>query len=418
MLVLSEAEPKKIALLHYAYPPNIGGVEILLREHAKILSENNYQVSIITGDGEEKNSKINLIKIPEIQSILKFNPPLYEKIVEKGIINEEFYSLVKTIQNKIESHLDQQDVIIIHNMMTLIHNLPFNYFLKDYIKRNPGKKYIFWCHDQTYVDGEIILRQKEGVNLNPEGKKLLIEPIENVIYVAISETFKDLLCQVMNISKDKVQVIPDGIDLKKFLEIDDSIWKIVKEKQLISSFPLILSPVNILYRKNLDYCLDVIFFLKKSFPDIKYIISGQSSAHRKNQSYYEGLLKKIKVLDLKSNIIFLKDYLNRSLENSEVHDLYQLSDLIFFFSKGENFGLPLIEAAFTKTPAFVSNLKVFKEIGGNNIFNIDNNVESAEKTSKFVKKFLETDKVIQLKKSVRQKYNLETIIMTQLIPIL
>ena len=137
---------KKISLLHYAYPPNIGGVEILLREHAKILSESGFSVTIITGDGEEKNSEINLVKIPEIQSILKFNPLLYEKIIEKGIIDDEFHLLVKTIQNKIEKYLNEQDVIIVHNMMTLIHNLPFNYYLKDYIKRNPDKKFIFWIY--------------------------------------------------------------------------------------------------------------------------------------------------------------------------------------------------------------------------------------------------------------------------------
>ena len=408
---------KKISLLHYAYPPNIGGVEILLREHAKILSESGFSVTIITGDGEEKNSEINLVKIPEIQSILKFNPLLYEKIIEKGIIDDEFHLLVKTIQNKIEKYLNEQDVIIVHNMMTLIHNLPFNYYLKDYIKRNPDKKFIFWSHDQTYVEGETILKEKEGVNLNIEEKKLLLEPVKGVLYIAISNTFKELLCQVMQMPKDKVQVIPDGIDLKKFLEIDDSIWKVVKEKQLLSCFPLVLSPVNILYRKNLEFCLDLIFNLKKYFPDIKYIISGQVSAHRKNKSYFEGLIKKINELNLVNNVIFLKDYFNRSLENSEIHDLYQLSDLVFFFSKGENFGLPLIEAAFTKTPAFVSNLNVFKEIGGNNLFNIDDK-ESPEKASLSIKNFLETDKVIQLKKSVRQKYNLETIIINQLIPLI
>ena len=56
-LTLYKNHMKKIALLHYAYPPNIGGVEILIREHAKILSEMGYQVSVITGDGEEKNPK-------------------------------------------------------------------------------------------------------------------------------------------------------------------------------------------------------------------------------------------------------------------------------------------------------------------------------------------------------------------------
>ncbi len=409
---------KKIGLLHYAYPPNIGGVEMLIREHAKILSEMDYEISVISGNGEEKNPKINFVRIEEIQSIIRFNPQLYEKIVEKGIIDNDFYSLAQNIKNKIEPYLDNLDVVIVHNMMTLIHNLPFIYFLKDYIKKNSTKKFFFWTHDQTYINGETILKEKEGVNLNPEEKKLLMEPVEKASYIAISETFKELLCQVMPIPKNKVQVISNGIDLKKFLEIDESIWRIVNEKQLLYNFPLIFSPVNILYRKSLDYCLDIVFFLKKHYPDIKYIISGQTSAHRKNLGYYETLLKKITQLKLKDNVIFLKDYLNRFLENSEIHDLYDLSDLVFFFSKSENFGLPLLEAALTNTPAFVSNLKVFKEIGGNNLLSVDINKQTAEQTASFIKNFLETDKIIQLKKSAKQKYNLETIIKEKLLPLI
>jgi len=409
---------KKIAILHFAYPPNIGGVEILIREHAKILSEMGHRVSVITGDGEEKNQKINFIKIPEIQSILKFNPPLYEKIVEKGIVDDDFYSLAKTIKDKLESILDGQDVVIVHNMLTLIHNLPFIYFLKNYLKNNSNKKLIVWAHDQTYIDGKNILKEKSGVNISQEEKNLLLEPINDAVYVIISETFKELLMKVMDLEKNQTVVIPDGIDLKKFLEIDDSIWKIAKKEELLSSFPLILSPVNIIYRKNLEYCLDVVFFLKKYFPNIRYLISGQVSNHRKNQGYYESLINKIKKLNLKENVIFLKDHLDRSLENSEVHDLYDLADLVFFFSKGENFGLPLLEAALTSTPAFVSDLKVFKEIGGENLFNIDVEKQTAEQTGLFVKNFLESNKVVQLKKLVMQKYNLETIIKNLLIPLL
>lgn len=409
---------KKIALLHYAYPPNVGGVEIILREHAKILSESGYQVTIITGDGEEKNTKINFVKIPEIQSILKFNPPLYEKIVEKGIMDKDFFTLADTIKAKLENYLDQQDVIIVHNMLTLVHNLPLVYFIKQYIEKNPNKKLIVWAHDQTYIDGENILKEKPGVNLNQQQKGLLLKPINKAVYVIISETFKDLLVKVLDLSNNQTVVIPDGINLQKFLEIDDSIWKVVQEKQLLSSYPLVLSPVNIIFRKNLEYCIDIVFFLKKYFPDIKYIISGQVSNHRKNQGYFEKLLAQIDRLNLKDNVVFLKDSFNRSLENSEVHDLYDLSDLVLFFSKGENFGLPLLEAALTSTPAFVSSLKVFKEIGENNLYNIDTVNQTSEQVADVIKTFLETNKVIKLKKTARQKYNLETIIKNQLIPLL
>ena len=409
---------KKIALLHYAYPPNVGGVEILLREHAKILSETDFQVTIITGDGEEKNSKINFVRIPEIQSILKFNLPLYEKIVEKGIVDDDFYSLADTIKNKLESYFDQQDVIIIHNMLTLVHNLPFVYFIKQYFDRNPNKKLIVWAHDQTYIDGENILKKKPEVNLNQQQKDLLLKPINKAIYVIISETFKDLLIKVMDLSKNQTVVVPDGINLQKFLEIDDSIWKVVQSKQLLSCYPIVLSPVNIIFRKNLEYCLDTIFYLKKYFPDIKYIISGQVSNHRKNQGYFEKLLAQINELDLKNNVVFLKDSFERSLENSEVHDLYDLSDLVLFFSKGENFGLPLLEAALTNTPAFVSDLKVFKEIGKSDLYNIDTSNQTPLQVAEVIKTFLKTNRVIKLKRTARQKYSLETIIKNKLIPLL
>jgi len=409
---------KKIALLHFAYPPNIGGVEILLKEHALILANLGYQVSVITGDGQEIDKKINLIKIPEIQSIIKFNPSLYEKIVEKGMIDNDFYLLVKTIEDKLKQYLNQIDIYIIHNMVTLVHNLPFVYFIKDYLKKNPEKKLIVWAHDQTYIDGENILKDKPGVNLNPELKKLLLDPIENATYVVISETFKSLLTQVMDLSKNKTVVIPNGINIKKFLEIEDSIWQVVEKTNLMNCFPIILSPVNILSRKNLEKSIKVVSILKKTYPNVKYIITGQVSNHRKNQDYYQMIVKKINQLDLKNNIIFIKDFFKRSLENKEIHDLYQLSDLVFFFSKAENFGLPIIESALTKTPVFASDLKVFKEISSEYLQFIDIKNNDSNKIAWVVLNYLENSNLIKLNKRVKQSYNLESIIKEKLVPLL
>jgi len=40
---------KKIAILHFAYPPNIGGVESMIQEHAQMLTYLNYDVTLVTG---------------------------------------------------------------------------------------------------------------------------------------------------------------------------------------------------------------------------------------------------------------------------------------------------------------------------------------------------------------------------------
>ena len=49
---------KKIALIHYAYPPHIGGVEIVIRDHAFILDDFGYDVTILTGSGKKQHQNI------------------------------------------------------------------------------------------------------------------------------------------------------------------------------------------------------------------------------------------------------------------------------------------------------------------------------------------------------------------------
>lgn len=408
---------KKIALLHYAYPPNIGGVEILLSEQALILAEHGYDVCVVTGEGRETDRRIKIHQIKELQSILRFNPNLQKKIVEEGILDREFDDLAAIIKSRLDEVLADCNIIIVHNMLTLIHNLPFIKAFKEYVRSNPGKKIIVWVHDQTFIDGEKILDRKDGVNLSSGLKALLKEPLARATYVVISETFKELLIQVMDLSKNRVELIPNGINIKRFMEIDDSIWNICKTKKLLSKFPLILAPVNLLPRKNLEYGLEIASFLKKSYPDLCLIISGKASVHRETDSYLSLLKKNVRELELANNVVFLADYFDRSLVESELHDLYDLADLVFYFSKSENFGLPILESYLAKTPAFISSLPVFHEIEEKDLNFIDIASTKPETSASLIQRYLETDRTILMNKLVRQKYNLEIIIETRLLPL-
>ena len=265
---------------------------MLLSEQALILAEQGYDVTVVTGEGRETNRRIKIHQIKELQSILRFNPDLQKKIIEEGIVDREFDDMTAIIKSRLDEVLADRDIIIVHNMLTLVHNMPFIKAFKEYVRRNPCKKIIVWAHDQTFIDGEKILDRKDGVNLSNELKTLLKEPVARATYVVISETFKKLLIQVMDLSKNKVEVIPNGINIKRFMEIDDSIWDVCKTKKWLSKFPLILAPVNLLPRKNLEYGLKTAFYLKKNYPNICLIISGRASIHRKTDNYLT-LLKKI-----------------------------------------------------------------------------------------------------------------------------
>ncbi len=408
---------KKIALLHFAYPPNIGGVEGMVKEHAETLTSLGYDITVVTGSGEEKNPRIKLVVIPELQSVMSFNPFLQEKILDKGIIDDEFYKLADSIDQGLEKALEKIDVVVVHNMITIVRNLPFVHAFKNFVKKYPKKKYFGWIHDHSYINEFKIKDLNIIVNSKFE-RELLTTPIKNLTYILISESFREPFIRLMGLHNGETAVIPNGIDIKHFLEIDDLIWEIIEKYSLIKKFPLILSPVNILERKNIDYCLEIIGELKKSYPGIGYVITGKPSAHRSTAEYYENLKKKIEVLDLKENVMFFNDFLNRALMRTEIHDLYQIADMVFFLSKSENFGLPLLESALTKTAVLVSDLKVFREVGGEFVKYLDYRTVSPKQAAELVKNFIEESLRVKLNYRSRTQYDLKTILKEKFIPLL
>ena len=51
MVVHKKLHRKRIALLHYTYPPVIGGVEFVMEGQANILTDMGYKVRVITASG-------------------------------------------------------------------------------------------------------------------------------------------------------------------------------------------------------------------------------------------------------------------------------------------------------------------------------------------------------------------------------
>jgi len=407
---------KKIALLHFSYPPNIGGVEVFIKEQAKILAKLGYEITILTGSGKEIDPSIKLIQIPEIQSIYNTDKKLYEEIMTQGTKSQGFMELAKIIEEKITKELDSQDVIIVHNMLSLTHNIPFIYAFKKYILSHKEKKVISWIHDHKYIGFDKV--RINDFSLPQDVNSLLTEKIDDIKYVAISNSLKNLVSKVTNLRSEEITVIPNGMNIKEFLEIDDSVFEIVEKNNLLNRFPVILSPVNIIERKNIEFSLDIVFHLKKVYPNLVYVLTGKISHHKEGEKYLQILNEKINKYDLKNNVLFLNQYIKRSLHKSEVHDFYSLCDIIFYFSRSENFGLPLLEATLTKTPIFLSDLLVFREVGGENFTYIDCENIKPEEVAKNIVDFLENNKLISMNRVVKENYNLSNIIKKILLPII
>lgn len=405
---------KKIAFIHFAYPPTIGGVEILMQEQAHILSELGYQITILTGSGTSDNKSVTLIEVPEFQSLKNIDSALQDEINSEKI-SDKYNALVEKIQSICEQYLNDKDTVIIHNMLTLKRNLPFIEGFKKYHEKHSKQKVLAYTHDHAYI-----LEEKLGIpDTSTElERRLLTTPLKDMHYITISDTFGRLLAKLMHLPPERVHTIPNGININKFLEIDPIIATFINEYKILEKFPIIMSPVNIVERKNLEYSVKIIAELKKSFPDIVYIITGQTSKHKDTSDYFNKIQSLIESLGLKDNALYFSYIYNRYLKEKEMHDLYTIADAVFYFSKSENFGLPLLEAGLSKTPIFSSNLDVFKEVRGQSEFAVDVNLETPENVGQKVHAFFSTDPVSKLNYRTRTTYELKNILQKYLLPLL
>ena len=129
-----------VAILHYSYPPLIGGVEFIIKGEAEILARNKYRVKIIAGVGKNREKNIQIDLIPEIGSSWPENKAVNEELKD-GVVSERFQRLKKNIYSKVKRSLEGIDICIIHNVMTMHFNLALTSALDEIINELHHKIY-------------------------------------------------------------------------------------------------------------------------------------------------------------------------------------------------------------------------------------------------------------------------------------
>jgi len=408
----------RIGLIHYTYPPIVGGVERIIQDHARLFSKYGYQTKVFAGDGLNSENQVSLSVIPEFKSLTISNPTLRERLLTESTFPAEFYQLKDAISSKIEKAFFDTDIFIIHNILTNILNIPLNSAFKEYIVSHPNKKFIAWTHDVALDES------KKKINFtNSELHNLIYQPMQGVHYVAISEFLKQTLTQEIGFPPKNIPVIYNGVDVSSFFNFDNLSQTFFSKNSLLESDLLILLPSKVMKHKNIDYCVNVVAELKKEIPSVKLVITGKNFPHGKGKfvGYVKSVYDQIKQLNLTENIIFLSDQLSQTEGNFAfdlVKNLYLASDIVFFLSSYENFGLPLIEAGLSKTPILCSNLSVFKEIESENIYFIDIAKESPDQVAKKALQIIKDSHQIMYFKKIKINFSLETIFLKKIIPLI
>lgn len=167
------------------------------------------------------------------------------------------------------------------------------------------------------------------------------------LVIAISEQTKRDIIQFLKIPESKIKVVYQGCH-QAFKEVQtDEFLNSIKEKYNLPE-RFILNVGTIEARKNL---LNIIKAIQGT--EIPLVVIG------KKTKYFKKVQKFIRKNKLENQVQFLE---NVSME--ELAAIYKLANIFVYPSFFEGFGIPIIEALFSKTPVITSNLSCLPEAGG------------------------------------------------------
>ena len=392
----------KVALLHYSAPPIVGGVESVLGHHARLMADAGHQVQIIAGRGEQTDPRIPFIQVPRADSrhpdVLAIKAEL-----DAGRVPPEFDDLANALTAGLSEILDDVDVLFAHNVCSLNKNLALTAAVKNLASQN-DLQIVLWHHDLAWTTPRYRAELHNGYPWD-----LLRQEWPGVKQVTISEMRQRELAELFQIDKDDIEVIPNGVDAANFHKLERQTREYVKQLDLLHASPVLLLPVRITPRKNIELALRVCAKLVRSFPEIKLVVTGPLGPHNPaNTNYFEKLIALRKELGLVNSIGFLAELTAGYIPDEVISDFYHLADALFMPSYEEGFGIPILEAGLANLPIFCSDIPPLRSLGGSYItyFSPDGDPETIANT---IANQLSSNPVFQLRKNVRGQYTWEGI---------
>ena len=393
----------QVIILHYTLPPVLGGVEKLLYPLAEQFVNNGFIVTFLAGRGSLNSNKIKTTLIPELDP-QNTNIVKTQDKIEEGLLPENYKSRVEEIEKKIETRIGYVEHIIIHNMMTMPFNIAATEALWNFIHKYPDKNYYIWTHDMAWR-----MEKYQNKLYDRYPWNLLKKPVPQGKYITISEYRKKQLVDLLGLKKSRVKVIPNVINIQDFLKYSNHTNKIISKLALYNRYPVILLPVRILPRKNIEHSVNILSHLQNAFPDMVAVITGEYNI---NEDYYKKIKSLIDKENMQQNIVFMQDVFQELnipfSENSNiVRDLYFVSHLVLYLSKDEGFGLPILESAIARTPIVLSDLDVFQEITQDNANYLSNSIDPETGAQELRKILVDKKDYQSLNMRVTRQYNWE-----------
>jgi glycosyltransferase involved in cell wall biosynthesis len=401
-----------ICLIHYAAPPIIGGVEGVIGEHARLMADHDHKVTLIAGRGEQTDERIQFVKMPLVDSRDKEILAI-KKDLDQGRIPDGFNITVDQIKSQLLEVVSEADWLIAHNVCSLNKNLAVTAALKQLSEEHIRPHFILWHHDLAWTTPRYRVELHNGYPWD-----LLSTDWPEAIQVVVSEPRRNELARLLKVTDDRIRIVPNGVDASRFWKLGGETEMICKRLDLFSSDPLILLPVRITPRKNIEFALKVLGSLRKEFKNAKMVITGPLGPHNPaNVEYYERLIILRREEQIENNLLFLTELIDHPLDDEVVADLYRISDILLYPSKEEGFGIPILEAGLAGIQVFCADIPPLRELGGSqvNYFGLE---DDPNKVADKVVKSLQSSLRYGLRKRVLRDYTWEKIYSDHILPLI
>ena len=323
----------KVLMLSWEYPPRVvGGIARVVKELSEKLQLEGQDVTVVTykeGDTPYFEVEETGVKVYRVDNYMIRPNNFIDWIMQLN------FNLITEVNKLIQSG-ETFDVIHAHDWLTA--------YAAKTLKESYNIPLVSTIHaTESGRNGGIQTEMQRYINdtewmLTYESSEVIVN----------SNFMKNDIQRIFGLPFEKIKVIPNGIDLKKF----DGIKKDYEFRRRFAADneKIILSLGRLVFEKGIQHLIYAMPKILSNYNDVKLVIVGKG-----------GMINELKQITVNLGIQD-KVYFTGYMAGNDVQKMYKVSDVAVFPSTYEPFGIVALEAMLGGTPTVVSDIGGLNEI--------------------------------------------------------
>ena len=299
------------------------------------------------------------------------------------------------------------DVVMVHNILTMPFDLPLTEALWRLAEEWTQVRWIAWVHDLAACNPDYDHPWHQA----PWDR--LAKACPRFTYVAVSP---HRARQFAALTGAEARVISNGVDPAAVLGLTEKVGGLAESNRLFERDLVLVQPTRLLRRKNVELGLAVVAELRRRGRDAVTLITAAADPHNvASNAYAADLRRRRDELDLHDAALFVGDFF--PVADADVASLYTLADALFFPSRQEGFGLPIVEAALHRLPIFCADVDPMNNLLQHGLHVFDPDTSPGEIAS-LIERTVERSPAHRARREAMQRYSWTTIWREQMEPLL